>query len=94
MTTPRRPAAKRSSSARETPPWQPLLAFSALLAIVFGLVFFAGDRLPGEHGYYNEYSSLNVYWLFDDSKLAASPVAAPGTASIPFTRKALLMAWP
>ena len=44
MTTPRRPAAKRSSSARETPPWQPLLAFSALLAIVFGLVFFAGDR--------------------------------------------------
>jgi len=42
-------------------------------------VFFAGDRLPGEHGYYNEYSSLNVYWLFDDSKLAASPVAAPGT---------------
>jgi preprotein translocase subunit SecD len=44
VTTPRRPAAKRSSSARETPPWQPLLAFSALLAIVFGLVFFAGDR--------------------------------------------------
>ncbi|GED97871.1 protein translocase subunit SecD [Gordonia crocea] len=45
MTTPRRPAAKRSS-ARETPPWQPLLAFSALLAIVFGLVFFTGDRSP------------------------------------------------
>lgn len=28
-------------------------------------VIFAGDRLAGEHGYYNEYSSLNVYWLFD-----------------------------
>lgn len=46
MTTPRRPAAKRAQSARETPPWQPLLAFFALLAIVFGLVFFAGDREP------------------------------------------------
>ncbi len=45
MTTPRRPAAKRSSSTRETPPWQPLLAFTALLAIVFGLVFFTGDRV-------------------------------------------------
>lgn len=27
---------------------------------------FAGDRLAGDHGYYNEYSSLNVYWLVDD----------------------------
>lgn len=27
-------------------------------------VVFAGDRLPGEHGYYNEYSNLNVYWLY------------------------------
>ncbi|QKT07258.1 protein translocase subunit SecD [Gordonia sp. X0973] len=45
MTTPRRPAARRTSS-RETPPWQPLLAFFALLGIVFGLVFFTGDRKP------------------------------------------------
>jgi hypothetical protein len=29
-------------------------------------VIFAGDRLPGAHGYYNEYSSLNVYWLSGD----------------------------
>ncbi len=28
-------------------------------------VLFAGDRLAGEHGYYSEYSSLNVYWLAD-----------------------------
>lgn len=36
-------------------------------------VLFAGDRLAGEHGYYNEYSSLNVYWLVDDpSRPAAS----------------------
>ncbi|GAB11086.1 protein-export membrane protein SecD [Gordonia araii NBRC 100433] len=46
MTTPRRPAAKRSSSTRETPPWQPLLAFLILLGTVFGLVFFTGDRVP------------------------------------------------
>ncbi|MFT3899990.1 MAG: protein translocase subunit SecD [Gordonia sp. (in: high G+C Gram-positive bacteria)] len=42
MTTPRRQAAQRPRG--ETPPWQPLLAFFALLAIVFGLVFFTGDR--------------------------------------------------
>ena len=46
MTTPRRPAAKRARPTRETPPWQPLLAFLALLAIVFGLVFFTSDRDP------------------------------------------------
>lgn len=46
MTTPRRPAAKRARTARETPPWQPLLAFLALLAVVFGLVFFTSDRDP------------------------------------------------
>ena len=36
MTTPRRPAAKRARTARETPPWQPLLAFLALLAVADG----------------------------------------------------------
>ncbi|MFT4201475.1 protein translocase subunit SecD [Gordonia sp. (in: high G+C Gram-positive bacteria)] len=44
MTSPRRSAAKRSRPAGETPPWQPLLAFFALLALVFGLVFFTGDH--------------------------------------------------
>jgi hypothetical protein len=51
-------------------------------------VLFAGDRLAGEHGYYNEYSSLNVYWLFDTggsaaarSSAAASPARIrPGSA--------------
>ncbi len=44
-------------------------------------VIFVGDRLAGEHGYYNEYSSLNVYWLVDAP--TASGVAGdrlrPGT---------------
>jgi hypothetical protein len=30
-------------------------------------VIFAGERLAGEHGYFNEYSSLNVYWLMDEA---------------------------
>lgn len=42
-------------------------------------VLFAGDRLAGEHGYYNEYTSLNVYWLFEDPQAAAAP-GAPGGA--------------
>ena len=36
-------------------------------------VLFAGDRLAGEHGYLNEYSSLNVYWLEDDPSRPAGP---------------------
>ena len=39
-------------------------------------LLFAGDRLPGEHGYYNEYTSLNVYWLFDAPPATATAVAA------------------
>ncbi|MEO7795718.1 MAG: C25 family cysteine peptidase [Thermoanaerobaculia bacterium] len=35
-------------------------------------LLFAGDRLPGEHGYYNEHSSLNVYWLIDDPESGAA----------------------
>ena len=31
---------------------------------------FAGDRLPGKHGYFNEYTSLNVYWLSSDPALS------------------------
>ena len=36
-------------------------------------VLFAGDRLAGEHGYFNEYSSLNVYWLEDEPARPAVP---------------------
>lgn len=42
MTTSRRAAAKRSGPQNEIPPWRPLTAFLALLAIVYGLVFFTG----------------------------------------------------
>lgn len=44
-------------------------------------LLFAGDRLPGEHGYYNEYTSLNVYWLFDGAATAATPETSPGSAA-------------
>lgn len=44
-------------------------------------LLFAGDRLPGEHGYYNEYTSLNVYWLFDGAATAATPETSPGAAA-------------
>ncbi|GAB18264.1 protein-export membrane protein SecD [Gordonia effusa NBRC 100432] len=42
MTTPRRATAKRSAPGREVPPWQPLLAFFVLLAVVYGLIAFTG----------------------------------------------------
>ncbi|MEO9328593.1 protein translocase subunit SecD [Gordonia aurantiaca] len=48
MTTPRstakaaRPAGKRSRPSREIPPWRPLVVFLALLAVVYGLIFFTG----------------------------------------------------
>ncbi|MBY4572348.1 protein translocase subunit SecD [Gordonia paraffinivorans] len=50
MTTPRStgkaasPARKRSRPSRETPPWRPLVAFLALLAVVYGLVYFTGPK--------------------------------------------------
>ncbi|MEE3850481.1 protein translocase subunit SecD [Gordonia sp. LSe1-13] len=46
MTTPRRASAKRSGPPREIPPWRPLTAFLALLAVVYGLVFFTGGGSP------------------------------------------------
>ncbi|NDK92034.1 protein translocase subunit SecD [Gordonia desulfuricans] len=46
MTTPRRAAqkgaAQKRSTSREVPPWQPLSAFIALLALVYLLIFFTG----------------------------------------------------
>ncbi|MFW0784909.1 protein translocase subunit SecD [Gordonia sp. CPCC 206044] len=46
MTTPRRASTKRSGPQREIPPWRPLTAFLALLAIVYALVFFTGGGSP------------------------------------------------
>ena len=45
MTTPRRPAAKRARPTRETAV-AAAARLSALLAIVFGLVFFTSDHDP------------------------------------------------
>ncbi len=46
VTTPRRAAqkgaAQKRSTSREVPPWQPLSAFIALLALVYLLIFFTG----------------------------------------------------
>ncbi len=44
-------------------------------------LLFAGDRLPGEHGYYNEYTDLNVYWLFDTSAPSAAKASPDGAAT-------------
>ena len=49
MTTTRRAGtdtrrAKRSGPSREIPPWQPLAVFLALLAVVYGLIFFTGAK--------------------------------------------------
>uniref|UniRef100_UPI003D8FC1AB protein translocase subunit SecD n=1 Tax=Gordonia sp. B7-2 TaxID=3420932 RepID=UPI003D8FC1AB len=49
MTTTRRAAtgsrrAKRSGPSREIPPWQPLVVFLGLLAVVYGLIFFTGAK--------------------------------------------------
>lgn len=49
-------------------------------------VIFAGDRLAGEHGYFNEYTSLNVYWLSDEAAADTAAVAAPGSAGAPAAR--------
>ncbi|MGW0035679.1 protein translocase subunit SecD [Gordonia sp. NPDC003376] len=50
MTTPRRAAqkgaAQKRSTSREVPPWQPLTAFIALLALVYLLIFFTGGGSP------------------------------------------------
>lgn len=43
-------------------------------------VLFAGDRLPGEHGYYNEYTDLNVYWLYDEPREETAQLELPAAA--------------
>lgn len=45
MTSPRRASTKRSAT-REIPPWQPLTAFMALLALVYLLIFLTGGGSP------------------------------------------------
>ncbi|GAA1480654.1 protein translocase subunit SecD [Gordonia sinesedis] len=42
MTSSRRASTKRSAPSSGIPPWRPLAAFIALLAIVYGLIFFTG----------------------------------------------------
>ncbi|MBM7278774.1 protein translocase subunit SecD [Gordonia rubripertincta] len=50
MTSPRstakaaKSAGKRSRPSREIPPWRPLVAFLALLAVVYGLIYFTGPK--------------------------------------------------
>ncbi|MFT4125485.1 MAG: protein translocase subunit SecD [Gordonia sp. (in: high G+C Gram-positive bacteria)] len=45
MSTPRRASTKRSGT-REIPPWQPLTAFVALLALVYLLIYLTGGGSP------------------------------------------------
>lgn len=44
MTSTRRASTKRSGSSSGIPPWRPLAAFIALLAVVYGLIFFTGSQ--------------------------------------------------
>ncbi|MFT4086927.1 MAG: protein translocase subunit SecD [Gordonia sp. (in: high G+C Gram-positive bacteria)] len=46
MSNPTTPRPRRRIARTETPPWQPLTVFFALLAIIYALVFFTGGGKP------------------------------------------------